>query len=68
MTNYIKDPHATIFTGSTSCGKSHLVLELIEKLYNKHFDYIINLYPKLRWNKTYHARGWIKHDDKVWLI
>ena len=32
MTNYIKDPHATIFTGSTSCGKSHLVLELIENI------------------------------------
>ena len=21
----------------------------------------------LRWNKTYHAKEWIKHDDKVWL-
>ena len=39
MTDYIKEPHATIFTGRTKCGKTHLVLDLIEKEYNKHFDY-----------------------------
>ena len=40
MTDYIKEPHAAIFTGTMGCGKTHLVLELIEKEYNKHFDYI----------------------------
>ena len=39
MTDYIKEPHTTIFTGCTKCGKTHLVLDLIEKEYNKHFDY-----------------------------
>ena len=39
MTDYIKEPHATIFTGRTKCRKTHLVLDLIEKEYNKHFDY-----------------------------
>ena len=33
-----KEPHTTIFTGPTGCGKSHLVLDLIEREYNKHFD------------------------------
>ena len=47
--------------------KSHIVLDLIGKEYNKHFDYIIIICPTLRWNKTYHAKGWIKHDDNVWL-
>ena len=68
MTDYIKEPRTTTFTGPTGCGKTHPVLDLIENEYNKHFDYIIIICPTLRWNKTYHSRGWIKNDDKVWLI
>ena len=60
MTTYIKDPHTTIFFGPTGCVKSHLVLDLIEKEYKKHFDYIIIIYLTLRWSKTYHSRDWIK--------
>ena len=62
-----KKPHAAIFTGQTECGKTYLVLELIENYYNKHFDYIIIICPTLRENSTYHAKEWIKSDDKVWL-
>ena len=67
MRGYIKELHTIIFTGSKGCGKSHPVLDLIEKEYSKHFDYIIIICPTLRWNKIYHAKGWIKHADKVWL-
>ena len=41
---------------------------MIENQYNKHFDYIIVICPTLRWNKTYHSKGWLKNDDKIWLI
>ena len=68
MTGYIKKTHTAIFTGQTGCGKTHLVLELIENYYNKHFDYIIIICPTSRENSTYHAKMWIKNDDKVWLI
>ena len=68
MTDYIKEPHATMFTGRTKCGKTHLVLNLIEKEYIKHFDYIIIICLTLWYNKTYHSKEWIKDDDKVWLI
>ena len=68
MTGCIKKPHTTIFTSQMGCGKTHHVLELIEKEYNKHFDYIIIICPTLRDNKTYHAKEWIKNDDKDWLI
>ena len=34
----------------TGCAKTHLVLELIEKEYKKHFDYIIIICPTLREN------------------
>ena len=56
----------TIFIGPRCCGKTHLVLYLIEKEYNN-FDYIIIICPTLWWNKTYHSKNWIKNDDKVWL-
>ena len=68
MIEYIKRPHTSIVIGQTECGKTHLVLELIENQYNKHFDYIVIICPTLRENKTYHAMGWIKNDDKVWLV
>ena len=68
MTGYIIKPLASIFTGQTGCGNTRLVLELIKKEYNKHFDYIIIICPTLLENSTYHAKEWIKNDNKVWLI
>ena len=57
-----------MFIGQTRCGKTHLVLEFIEKEYNKNFDFIIIICPMLQENPTYHAKEWIKNDDNVWLI
>ena len=68
MTGYIKKPHTSIFIGQTGCSKTHLVLQLIEKEYNKHFDCIVIICPTLQENSTYHAKEWPKNDDKVWLI
>ena len=68
MTDYIKKPHKIIFTGQTGFGRTHLVLDLIEKKYKKHFDYIIVICPTVWINETYHNRFWIKNDHRVWLI
>ena len=68
MTSYIKEHLTSIFIGQTGCGKTHLVLELIGKEYNKYFDYIIIICPTLQESKTYHAKKRIKNDDKVWLV
>ena len=69
MISYIKEPHTSIFIGQTGCGKTHLVLELIEKEYNKHFDSIIIICATVREsNKTYQAKERIKNDDKVWHV
>ena len=40
---------------------------MIEKEYKNHFDYIIILCPTLQEDSTYHAKEWIKNDDKIWL-
>ena len=68
MTEYIKEPHTAMYIVQTNCGKTHLVLELIEEEYNKHFDYIVIICPTLRENDTYHAKKWIKNDENVWLV
>ena len=58
MIEYIKKPHTSIFIGQTECGKTPLVLELIEKEYNKHFHYVVIICPALKENyKTYYAKG-----------
>ena len=56
MTDYIKEAHTTIFIGQTSYGKTDLVLDLIEKEYNKplttisssaqHFDGMKHIIPR----------------------
>ena len=70
MKGYIKGPHTSIFTGQIRCGKTYLVLELIEKKkYNKHFDNIVIICSTLQEdNRTYHANEWIKNVDNVWLV
>ena len=66
MAEYIKKRHTVILTGQTGCRKSQLVLDFIEKGYNKHFDYIIIICPTLRDNATYLSRN--KNNDKVWPV
>ena len=68
MTGYIKKSHTAMFIGQTGCGKTHLVLELIENQYNNHFDYIFIICQTLRGNETDHAKEWIKNDGNVWLV
>ena len=69
MMEYIKKPHTSIFIGQTGCEKTHHVLELTEKEYNKRFGYIVIISPTLpEINKACHAKEWIKNDDKLWLV
>ena len=57
-----------MFIGQTGSGRTHLVLELIENQYNKHFNYIVIICPTLRENSAYHAKEQIRNDDNVWLV
>ena len=68
MTWYIKKLYTSIFIEQKGCGKTRLVLYLIEKEYNKDFDYIVNICPTLPENDAYHAKEWIKNDDNVWFV
>ena len=68
MTNYVKVPCTVLFSGPTNCGKTQLVLDLIENEYRNHFDNIIIICSTLRWNKTYLTRSWLWSDNYVFLI
>ena len=60
----VKDAATSIFSGYTGCGKTHLVLDLLESEYKGHFDYIAVIFLTSRSNKTYLARSWIRSDPK----
>ena len=66
--NYVKVPCTVLFSGPTNCGKTQLVLDLIENEYRNHFDNIIIICSTLRWNKTYQTRSWLWSDNYVFLI
>ena len=64
----IKEPCTALWSGPTNCGKTQLVLDLIENEYRNHFDNIIIICSTVRWNKTYLTRRWLWSDDSVFLI
>lgn len=66
ITDYIKYLHTAMLTDPVDCRKSHLVLPLIEKEFNRHC--IVIICPRIQWNKTYQITGCIRHADNVWLI
>ena len=65
----VKDAHTAIFSGQMGCGKTHLMLNLIESEYKGHFEYIIVICPTIKViNNTYLTRSWIRSDTGVFLI
>ena len=65
---FMKEPHTALFIAPTGVGKTHLALNLLEKEYKNHFDFIIIICPTLRHNKTYRSRKWVWTDPEVILI
>ena len=58
----------------TACGKTHYLLEMLEKEYKNHFDYIFIVCPTFKYNETYQNWKYLKDphvfalacdDDKV---
>ena len=49
----LKKPYMALIVAPTGVGKTHLALDLLEKEYLNHFDYVIIICPTLRYNETY---------------
>ena len=61
----MKEPHTALFIAQTRVGKTHLALSLLEIEYRNHFDFIVIIFPTLRYNSTYKSRGWVWNDPDV---
>ena len=68
MLNVVKQPCTAIISGATNCGKTELILNLLEREYFQHFENIVIICSTLKWNKTYRNRKWIWSDDNIFLI
>ena len=55
----LKYPHCAIICGQTGCGKTELVLDLLEGEYRGVFEHIVILCPTIQWNRAYKNREWI---------
>ena len=61
----MKDPRTALFIAPTGVGKTHLALSLLETECRNHFDFIVIIYPTLRYNSTYKNRSWVWNDPDV---
>ena len=50
---YVETPFNMMIVGMTNCGKTYYLLEMIEKEYFRHFEYIFLICPTYNWNKAY---------------
>ena len=62
------EPHCAMISGTTGCGKSVYVLELLKTVYKNHFDYIVIFCPTIGDNKTYLDCRFIWEDDCVYMV
>ena len=60
---HLETPFNMIVVSMTACGKTHFLLELLEKEYRGHFDYIYLLCPTFTWNKTCQSWRFINDPD-----
>ena len=61
----MKEPHTALFVAPTGVAKTHLALSLLETEYRNHFDFIVIIFPILRYNSTYKNRSWVWNDPDV---
>ena len=57
----METPFNMMIVGMTGCGKSYYLLDMLEKEYFGHFDYIFLICPTYFWNKTY--QNWTYKDN-----
>ena len=62
---FIKELHTALFVAPTGVGKAHLALDLFEKEYINHFNYIEIICPMLRHNERYRSREWFLADPHI---
>ena len=59
----LQTPFHLLFVGMTACGKTHYLLEMLEKNFKGRFDFIFFVCPTFLDNKTYLEWKPLKDDD-----
>ena len=62
---FMKELHVVLFIAPTGIGKTHSALDLLEKEYINHFNYIVIICPTLKHNEMYRSREWFWTDPRV---
>ena len=63
----METPFNMMIVGMTCCRKTYYLLDMLEKEYFGHFDYIFLICPTYYWNKTY--QEWIyKNSEKLYPL
>ena len=66
--NLPKFSYSAMFVGVTACGKTELLLQLLETAYKNHFEFIVILCPTILDNKTYLSRKWILDGKNIFIV
>ena len=66
--NLLKFLHSAMFVGVMACRKTEFLLQLLETIYNNHFEFIVILCPTILDTKTYISRKWIFDDKNVFIV
>ena len=61
----METPFNMIIVGMTNSGKTFYLLDMLEKSYRKHFDYIIIICPTFSWNRTYQEWKYLADEDVI---
>ena len=68
MDLFPKESHCALFCGTTSCGKTKFVLDLLQTEYLNYFENIVIFCTTIKYNKTYHGRSYVWKDDSIYLV
>ena len=63
--NTAKKPFNMIIVGMTCSGKTHFLLNFLEREYKNYFDHIFLICPTYQWNKTYENWKYDKDEDFI---
>ncbi len=64
---WLDPPFNMLISGITNCGKTHYILDLLEKYYLDKFDYVVIYCPTFLVNKTY-DRKFIYNNKNIIII
>ena len=65
--NLPKFPDSAMFVSVMACGKSEILLHLVETVYKNHFELIIILRPTILDNKNLSWK-WILDDKNIFIV